>query len=57
MYSRMVLMVVSWRYRMSFDANDCVSTVMSGTFYAKTLNELEKSVNEYRFVKMNVFWR
>ena len=29
MYSRMVLMVVCWRYRMLFDANDCVSTLMN----------------------------
>ena len=55
MYSGMVLMVVCCRYRMPFDANGCVSTLMNVTFYAKTLNERDKSVNEYRFVKMNVF--
>ena len=29
MYSRMVLMVVCWRYGMPFDANGCVSTLMN----------------------------
>ena len=29
MYSRMVLMVVCWRYRMPFDANGCVSTLVN----------------------------
>ena len=34
-YSRMVLMVVCCRYRMPFDANGCVSTLMNVTFYPK----------------------
>ena len=29
MYTRMVLMVVYWRYRMPFDANGCVSTLVN----------------------------
>ena len=29
MYSRMVLMVVCWRYGMPFDTNGCVSTLMN----------------------------
>ena len=29
MYSRMLLMVVCWRYGMPFDANGCVSTLMN----------------------------
>ena len=29
MYSRMVVMVVCWRYRMPFDANGCVSTLVN----------------------------
>ena len=50
-------MVVCCRYRMPFDANGCVFTPMNVTFDVKTLNERDKSVNEYRFVKMNVFSR
>ena len=57
MYSRMVLLVVCWRYRMPIDANGCVSTLMNVTFCGKTLIKRDKSVNEYRFVKMNVFLR
>ena len=52
-----MLKVVCCRYRMPFDANGCASTLMNVTFYAKTLNERDKSVNEYRFVKMHVFLR
>ena len=29
MYSRMVLMLVCWRYGMPFDANGCVSTLVN----------------------------
>ena len=29
MYTRMVLMVVCWRYEMPFDANGCVSTLVN----------------------------
>ena len=57
MYSRMVLMVVCCRYRTSFDANGFVCTLMNVTFHATTLNERDKSINEYRFDKMNVFSR
>ena len=39
MYSRMVLMVVCWCYRMPLDANGCVSTLMNVTFYAKMVIE------------------
>ena len=37
-YSRMVLMVVCYRYRMHFDANGGVSTLMNVIFYAKKVN-------------------
>ena len=57
MYSRMVLMVVCCRYRMPFDANGCVSTLMNVTFYAKMVIESDRSVNECRLNKMNVFLR
>ena len=52
MYSRMVLMVVCCRYRMPFDGNGCVSTLMNGTFYAKMLIESDRSVNECRLNKL-----
>ena len=55
MYNRMVLMVVCCRYRMPFNANSFVSTLMNVSFYAKILNESDKSVNECRLNKMNVF--
>ena len=29
MYCRMVLMVVCWRYKMPYDVNDCVSTLVN----------------------------
>ena len=51
----MVLMVVSWRYRMSFDAHGCVSTLMNVTFYAKILIERDKSIDECRFIKRTHF--
>ena len=44
MYSGMVLMVVCCRYRMPFDTNGCVSTLMNVILYAKTSNEHDKSV-------------
>ena len=53
----MLLMVVCWRYRMRFDANGCVSKLMNATFYAKMLIESNRSVNECRLNKMNVFLR
>ena len=52
----MVLMVVCCRYRMPFDANGCVSTLMNVNFYAKKmLIESDRSINEWRLNKMNVF--
>ena len=45
MYSRMVLMVVCWRYWMPFDGNGCVSMLMNVTFYAKILIERDKKRN------------
>ena len=56
-YSRMVLMVVYWRYRMPFDANGYISTLMNATFYAKLVIESDRRVNECRLNKMNVFLR
>ena len=50
-------MVVCYRYRRSFDANGCVSTLMNVTFYAKMLIESDRNVNECRLNKMNVFLR
>ena len=55
-YSRMVLMIVCWRYWMPFDANGRRSTLTNITFYAKILIESDKSVNECRLDKMNVFF-
>ena len=52
-----MLMVVCWHYLMLSDANSCVSILMNVTFYVKILNERDKSVNECRFNKMNVFSR
>ena len=46
MYTRMVLMVVCCRYRMPFDSNSCVSSLMIVTFYAKMLIEGDRSANE-----------
>ena len=57
MYTRMVLMVVFWDYRMPFDAHGCVSTLMNVTFWAKILIERDKSIDECRFIKMNAFSR
>ena len=53
----MVLMVVFWRYRMPFDAQGSVSTLMNVTFYAKVLIECDKSIDECRFIEMNAFSR
>ena len=39
---------------MPFDANGCVSKLVNVTFYAKNLNERDKSVNECGINKMNV---
>ena len=47
----MVLMVVCCRYRMPFDANGCVSTLMNVSFYAKILVVSDRNVNEYRLNK------
>ena len=55
MNSRIVLMVVCWPYRMPLDANGCVSTLMNVTFHAKMVIESDRSVNECRLNKMNVF--
>ena len=52
MYSRMVLMVVCWRYRMSTDANGCVSTLVIGDWMKWTyfcVNEFEVGVNDSIF--------
>ena len=57
MCSRMVLMVVCCRYRMPFDANGCVTTLMNITFYVKMLIENDRSFNECQLNKMNVFLR
>ena len=50
----MVSIVVCCRYRMPFDANGSVSTLMNVAFYVKMLIESDRSVNECRFNKMNV---
>ena len=57
MNSRMVLMVVCWPYRMPLDANGCVSTLMNVTFHAKMVIGSDRSVNECRLNKMDVFLR
>ena len=57
MYSKMVLIVVFWRFRMTFDAHGCVSTLMNVTFYVKILIERDKSIDECRFIKMNALSR
>ena len=50
-------MVVFSRYRMPFGAHGCVSTLMNVTFCAKILIELDKNIDECRFIKMNTFLR
>ena len=52
MYSRMVLMVVCWRYGMLFDANGCVSTLMNVDWIKLVyfyVNEFEVSVDDSIF--------
>ena len=52
MYSRMVLIVIGWRYGMPFDANDCVSTLMNVDWIKWVficVNEFEVGVNESIF--------
>ena len=56
-YKRIVLMVVCWCYWKQFNRNGFVSMLMNITFYAKILNERDKSVNERRLDKMNAFSR
>ena len=56
-YMEMLLMIVCCRYRMPFDANGCISTLMIVTFYAKMLIENDRNVNECRLNKMDVFLR
>ena len=52
----MSLMVVFWRYRMPFNSHGCVCMLMNVTFYAKKiLIEHDKSIDECRFIKINVF--
>ena len=55
MYAKMVLMVMSWGYRIPFDAHGCVSMLVNVTFYAKILMERDKCIDECRFIKMNAF--
>ena len=57
MYTKIVLMVVFWGYRMPFDAHGCVSTLMKVTFHAKILIERDKSIDECRFIKIKAFSR
>ena len=57
MYNGMVWMVVCCRYRMPFDANGCVSTLMKVTFYANMLIESDRRVNECRLNEISVFLR
>ena len=52
MYSKMLLMVVCWRYRMPFDAIGCVSTLMNVDWIKWTyfrVNEFEVGVNDSIF--------
>ena len=52
MYTRMVVMVVSWRYRMLFDANGSMSTLVN-VDYIKWIyfcvNEFSVSINNSIF--------
>ena len=57
MYSRIVLTAIFWHYRMPFDANSCVSTLINVTLLAKILIKRDNSVNDCRFNQMNVFLR
>ena len=56
-FSRMVLMVFCYRYRMSLNTNGCVSTLINVTFYPKMVTECDRSVNECRLNKINVVLR
>ena len=52
MCSRIVLMVVSWCYRMPFDANGCVSTLVNIDWIKWMyfcVNEFEVGVNDSIF--------
>ena len=52
MYSRMVLMVVCWRYGMPFDANGCVSTLVDVDWIKEMyycINEFEVGLNDKIF--------
>ena len=57
MYTRMMLMVVFWRCRMPFDTHGWEFTLMTITFHAKILTEGDKSIDGYRFIKINAFSR
>ena len=49
MYSRIVLMVICWRYGMPFDANGCVSTLVNVDWIKWMyfcINEFEVGVND-----------
>ena len=52
MYSRIVLMVVCWRYRMRFDTNGCLSTLVNVDWIKWMyfcVNEFEVGVNDSIF--------
>ena len=52
MYSRMVLMVVCWCYRMLFDPNDSVPTLMNVSWIKWMyfcINEFEVGINDSIF--------
>ena len=52
MYTRMVLMVFCWRYRMPFDANGCVSTLVNVDWTKLTnfcVNEFEAGFTDSIF--------
>ena len=67
MYTRMVLMVVCWRYRMPFDASGYVSTLVNVDWIKWMLWELKASVNDsiffgneqqkvYNIILSRIFW-
>ena len=52
MYSRVVLMLVRWRYGMPFDASGCVSTLMNDDWIKWMyfwVNDFEVGVNDSTF--------
>ena len=52
MYSRMVLMVACWRYRMPIDANGCVFNLVNVDWIKQMyfrVNEFEVGVNDSIF--------